>query len=229
MNNQSEFDPYSTNYKTLVNDSLAFSGLNVDFFTKVKAEYLKDILLQTYNTTKVDTLDLGCGVGNFHPLLVPHVRSLSGTDVSGESIKIASANNPDVRYKLFAGKVLPFPSQSFDLVFAVCVFHHVPLGMRANLVAEAKRVLRTKGTFVIFEHNPINPLTMRVVSNCVFDKDAILLKSTEAQDLLKASSFAEIRSRHILTVPAFNKAARIVDQLFGRVPLGAQYFTMGRN
>lgn len=223
-----EFDPYSSDYKSLVNQSLAFSGLDVDYFTRVKAEYLKDILTGTFGTTQVDVLDLGCGIGNYHGLLRPSLRSLTGIDVSTESIKIAGARNVDVTYKAFGGANIPFPDNAFHVVFAVCVFHHVPLAGREKLVADARRVLREGGIFVIFEHNPINPLTMRVVNRCVFDKDAILLKSREAESLLANCGFHDVRSRFILTIPSFNRATRVLDQSFGRLPLGAQYFSLGR-
>lgn len=223
-----EFDPYSKDYKSLVNDSLAFSGFDVDYFTRVKAEYLKDILRVSFGRTDVDVLDLGCGIGNYHKLLRPDLHSLSGVDVSSESIKIAKSRNPDVSYADFDGLTIPFETDAFDVVFAVCVFHHVPLNGRDRLVAEAQRVLRDGGIMVIFEHNPLNPLTMRVVDRCVFDKDAILLKSREAEKLLVDGGFKDVRSRFILTIPSFNKVTRVVDQIFGRLPVGAQYFSMGR-
>lgn len=222
-----EFDPYSNDYKSLVNELLAFSGLDVDYFTRVKAEYLKDILLKTFGKTEVDVLDLGCGIGNYHALLRPSLRSLAGIDVSSESIKIATTRNADVNYKAFDGSDIPFAENSFDVVFAVCVFHHIPVAARAALIKDARRVLRDGGIFVIFEHNPINPLTMRVVNRCVFDKDAILLKSAEAEGLLANGGFKDVRSRFILTIPSFNKVTRMLDQSFGRLPLGAQYFSMG--
>ena len=68
---RAEFDAYSSNYRALVNDSLALPGLSVDYFTKVKAEYLKDILRKAFKTTFVDALDLGCGVGSSHRILRP--------------------------------------------------------------------------------------------------------------------------------------------------------------
>ncbi len=223
-----EFDPYSKDYKSLVNESLAFSGFDVDYFTRVKAEYLKDILQVAFNLTEVDVLDLGCGIGSYHALLRSSLRSLSGIDVSSESIKIAKSRNSDVSYCDFDGATIPFEAASFDVVFAVCVFHHVPLNGRSRLIEEARRVLRPNGIMVIFEHNPINPLTMRVVNRCVFDKDAILLKSNEAERLLADGGFQDVRSRFILTVPSFNKMTRVLDQAFGRLPFGAQYFSMGR-
>ena len=95
-------------------------------------------------------------------------------------------------------------------------------------MAEVKRTLRPGGLFVIFEHNPMNPLAMRTVNNCVFERDAVLLKSGEAESLMSQSGFRGVRSRFFLTIPSFNKATRAIDQLFGGVPLGAQYFTVGR-
>lgn len=223
-----EFDPYSKDYKSLVNESLAFSGFNVDYFTRVKAEYLKDLLRTSFGRTEVDVLDLGCGIGNYHSLLRPSLRSLSGIDVSNESIKIAKSRNSDVSYSDFDGATIPFEARSFDVVFAVCVFHHVPLNGRTRLIEEARRVLRAGGILVIFEHNPVNPLTMRVVNRCVFDKDAILLKSGETEALLAGGGLHDVRSRFILTIPSFNRVTRVLDQTFGRLPLGAQYFSMGR-
>ena len=89
-------------------------------------------------------------------------------------------------------------------------------------------MLRRNGMFVIFEHNPRNPLTMRIVNNCVFDKDAVLLKPDETESLLATSGHQSVSTRHILTIPSFNGATRKIDRLLGRMPFGAQYFTMGR-
>ena len=43
-----EFDAYDRSYAEAVNDSLAFTGLNVDFFTRVKAGHLIDLMGQTF-------------------------------------------------------------------------------------------------------------------------------------------------------------------------------------
>ena len=48
MHNQNEvtaktFDEYKESYSDTVNNSIGFSGLDVDFFTRVKADYLVDI------------------------------------------------------------------------------------------------------------------------------------------------------------------------------------------
>jgi ubiquinone/menaquinone biosynthesis C-methylase UbiE len=128
----------------------------------------------------------------------------------------------------YDGIELPFGDRSFDVVFAVSVFHHVPLGDRSALAHEIHRVLRPAGAFVIFEHNPRNPVTMRVVNNCDFDRDAILLNRRDCETLMASAGFQEIVTRYILTVPAIGAALRAFDRLFSALPIGAQYYTTGR-
>ena len=66
-------------------------------------------------------------------------------------------------------------SGSFDVVFAMCVWHHIPPNQWTNFISELSRVLSQEGLLLVYEHNPLNPLTRRVVSRCAFDKDAVLL------------------------------------------------------
>jgi SAM-dependent methyltransferase len=176
----------------------------------------------------VDVLDVGCGVGNYHSLLRPGLNRLCGVDISSESLKAARLRNEQVEYAHFDGINLPYPDQSFDAAFAICVYHHVPVAQRAALTRSVKMALRPGGLFLIFEHNPRNPLTMRVVNRCEFDRDAVLLKNEEAETLLLQADFTDVGTKHILTIPSFNKMTRQIDQVFGSLSIGAQYFTSGR-
>lgn len=92
---EAEFDEFSGAYDQAVNNAIAFSGLKVDFFARVKADYLLDIIGQHFNTRKdVALLDIGCGVGNYHKLLINKVGSVSGVDVSASSLAEAEKRNP---------------------------------------------------------------------------------------------------------------------------------------
>lgn len=225
----SQFDAYSDSYNAAVNHALTFTGMKVDFFTKAKMNYLIDIIKCTLSKTDAaNVLDVGCGVGNGHPLLVDRVGRLTGIDVSQPCIDRAREKNPAVEYATFEGINLPFDDANFDVVFAVSVFHHVPLRNRSALVDEIRRVLRGGGLFVIFEHNPRNPLTTRVVNNCEFDRDAILLDRRASESLMASSGFRNIKTHFILTIPAQGRILRALDRLFSPLTIGAQYYTTGR-
>jgi SAM-dependent methyltransferase len=86
------------------------------------------------------------------------------------------------------------------------------------------RVLRPGGIAAIFEHNPINPLTRRVVSNCVFDEDAVLLRRRRARDLLRQVGLAPCEDRYIAFLPFGGKVVVPIEAALRRVPLGAQYY-----
>ena len=228
-NAPAEFDAYDQSYSETVNRAIAFSGLNVDFFTRVKVDYFVQ-LIETLipPAARAEVIDIGCGVANSHPLLAERIGRLAGVDVSKACIARAADQNPRNEYRVYDGVSLPYPGGSFDAASAVCVFHHVPVANRVHLAQDVRRVLRAGGLFAIFEHNPLNPLTMHVVNNCEFDKDAVLLRRRETESLIEKAGFRDVDTRFILTLPAKGRIPRGVDRLFARIPLGAQYFTVGR-
>lgn len=230
MNNPtgSEFDAYRNSYRDAVNRSISFSGLNVDFFTRAKAVRLVDLLAERVGPPKnLSVLDVGCGVGTYHPLLRGDVGRITGIDPSLECIEEGRANNPDVAYRHYGGGVMPFSDKEFDAAFAICVMHHVPPRQWDLFVAEMARVTRPGGLVVIFEHNPYNPLTRRAVDTCPFDADAVLLTKRQVTGHLENAGLADVDGRYILTVPAMKGVPLMVDRLFGKVPLGAQYYVCG--
>ena len=225
---KAEFDAYNQTYDAAVDSALSFSGLKVDFFTRAKAQYIIRLLAeQLGDVSRLDLLDVGCGIGNYHPFFSNKVRTVTGVDVSSECIATACKRNPWVDYRSYDGQRLPFADASFDAAFTICVMHHVPPRERPMFTRELRRVVKPGGVALIFEHNPYNFLTRRVVSSCIFDKDAILLKPRETRELLHGAGFLKVAIRYILTVPAASPTLQIVDRLFGRLPLGAQYYALG--
>jgi len=220
------FDEYGTTYSDTVNDAVRFTGLDVDFFTRVKAGYILDLCEAHFgDTAGIRALDVGCGVGNFHDLLGPRFASLTGVDVSAASIgQAVSRRRPRTRYDIYDGRRLPYEDGAFDLAFTICVMHHVPTDQWEGFSREMFRVVRKGGLALVFEHNPRNPLTMRAVNNCPFDEDAVLLRAERTKDLLAGAGFEAIEGRYILSIPAGNRALRRVDGLFSKIPFGAQYY-----
>lgn len=222
-----EFDLYNESYEDTVNASLPFA--KADFFTRVKIDYFIEILKRHEIEPKAaKVLDMGCGIGMYHRSLKTKVGSLHGIDVSSDCIEQAKKMNEDVSYESYNGGRLPYPDNSFDSIMVVCVMHHVPVKGRSEFMDEMLRVLKPSGLGVMFEHNPINPLTMRVVNNCPFDADAVLLKSGTAEKLFEESGFNTPKTRFILSIPPPNEILRSIDRLFSKLPLGAQYYTIAR-
>ncbi|THD53315.1 MAG: class I SAM-dependent methyltransferase [Bradyrhizobium sp.] len=221
------FDSYRSNYRDVVQSSIDFSGLPHSFFMRAKADLLRDLIARRLGPEKPAMLDVGCGVGSFHPLLRGMVGRLSGIDVSSASIAQARADNRDVDYQGFDGSSFPFDDAGFDLVTAICVLHHVAPAQWQHFINEMRRVLRPGGLICVIEHNPLNPLTRLAVSRCEFDRDAVLLGAGKARKLLAAGGLHEIGARYFLLLPWEAKPARVVEGALSNVPLGAQYAVFG--
>jgi len=223
-------DAYPSEYRETVNSSIGFSGLGMDMFAVGKiadALELVDNLLPSPTSQSI-CLDIGCGIGVAHPLMVPHVGSLAGTDVSEEAIETARLANPDVDYRVHDSDSLPYDDASFDFSSTVCVMHHVPPAQWPAFVAEAFRVTKPGGLFAVYEHNPVNPMTRWAVWRCPFDHDAVLLRAGKVRELLVSQGFEIVTRRYLFFVPLDRPWARRFDRLLRWLPLGAQYVVCGR-
>lgn len=223
------FDEHAKSYQADVTDAVAFAGQPPDFYTRVKAQRLVEVLTAHFpDLSKIRVLDLGCGIGLTDQVLTEKIPNLVGVDVSEDSLSEAKDRNPGVEYVHYSGETLPFGDQTFDVVFAICVWHHVPRGQWQSFAGEIHRVTKPGGLSLIFEHNPLNPLTRRVVANCVFDKDAELLAAKETENFLRTAGFGPCATEYLLFFPFASDLLRKVEQAcFARIPLGAQYVVTG--
>ena len=90
-------------------------------------------------------------------------------------------------------------------------------------MAEIRRVLKSGGQAFIFEHNVLNPLTLKAVRECPFDEDAILLPRAELLGLARREKFEAVRSRYIVFFPHMLSLFRPMESAMGWIPFGAQY------
>jgi ubiquinone/menaquinone biosynthesis C-methylase UbiE len=222
------FDKYDKSYSAVVQSSIDFSGLPHSFFTAAKANALRD-LVATRLSGKNDLhmLDVGCGIGEFHPFVRSMFGRLCGADVSAASIAQAQIRNPGVEYQVYAGEVLPYDSAAFDLSIAICVLHHVLPSQWTGFLREMRRVARPGGLVCLIEHNPLNPLTRLAVARCEFDRDAVLLRASRMRALLADAGLRDVQSHHFLLLPSAAPMARRIESRLGRIPLGAQYIASG--
>jgi len=225
-----EFDQYAEHYTDLHRASIGASGEDPAFFAAYKAKYMAAWLTDKFRTQSPSILDFGCGVGN----TIPHLRkafpnaSLHGTDPSGESIRLAKeSHGQEAMFRTIESEYLPHDDQSFDVVMAACVFHHISPAERANWMSEIRRVLKPGGHIFVFEHNMLNPLTLKTVRDCPFDEDAILLPRSELVGLVRHAKFAGADCRYIVFFPHSLALLRRLEPMMSWIPFGAQYVVHG--
>jgi SAM-dependent methyltransferase len=224
------FDEHATDYRDAVQDSIAFCGPDLSYFTRRKVDVLVDLLARHVGPPSgLKVLDAGCGVGVTDEVLVGEVGELHGLDSAELAVAAAIERNPKVSYSTTDGHEFGHPDGVFDATFAICVAHHVePGSARAGFYRELARVTRPGGLVVVFEHNPLNPLTRLAVSRCEFDEGVVLIGRRALRRDLEAAGLDVVESRHVIFTPLQAAWAQRAERLVGWLPLGAQHVVAAR-
>jgi SAM-dependent methyltransferase len=129
---------------------------------------LKEVLTGAlHGAAPATVLDIGCGEGQLSRVAsgLPGVSHVVGIDPTRSQLEAAvrrrggggngrAANGlAPVDYARATATALPFPDGTFDAAFACLVFEHIEGTVDA--IAEASRVVRTGGTFVLFMNHPL--------------------------------------------------------------------------
>lgn len=229
-NEEPHFDRYAKEYRDLHKENIRASGEDPDYFSAYKVRFMRDYLLRSGKTVPSRFMDFGCGVGGTIGHLISQFpkTELHGFDVSGESIALAKAAYPMVNFSVIDGHALPNGDDMFDGALAACVYHHIPPVERADWTREVFNKLKPGGVFFIFEHNPLNPLTLKAVRECPFDDDAILLPKRESVHLMRDAGFEMVETDFIVFFPRMLAGLRPLERFLTKIPLGAQYAVIGR-
>jgi SAM-dependent methyltransferase len=227
-----EFDSYASGYDAgMANPLKRMLGASAEQYMAVKVRWLRGDLASFASHPMI--LDFGCGEGallrQWAGLGEP--ASLHGCDVSQGMLEEARRRWPLGRplpeLRPSAGSRAPFEDDSMDVVVACAVFHHVPPPDRPAGFAELMRVLRPGGRVYVFEHNPLNPLTVHVVNRTPIDRNAVLLHAREVLDGLRAAGTTNARVRYLHFTPPRWRYLGWLDPLLARFPLGAGYVVRG--
>ena len=219
--NAAEFDDYAKEYSELlrnpVRDLFAADGL---FFHRRKWEVLQTTLsARRVPVSTARWLDAGCGKGELLSLGASSFALALGCDTSAEMI--------GDRAGVFLQESpleLPFPDCCFDLVTAVCVYHHLEEKARQTFTGELFRVLRPGGLVCFMEHNPLNPMTQWIVSQTPVDANARLLTHWQIGQLARRAGFLKPQFQFFLFLPEkLHTRFPGLESLLGGVPVGGQY------
>jgi ubiquinone/menaquinone biosynthesis C-methylase UbiE len=95
-------------------------------------------------------LDLGCGNGRLYSLLKEKKVDYLGVDNNEALLKKARENFPDAEFKIGDMVSLDLPDESFDVVFSIAAFHHIPgKKLRHQVTKEMHRVLKPDGILIL--------------------------------------------------------------------------------
>ncbi len=220
-----EFDDVSADYDRQHRESIRLSGEEPDYFADYKVRDLAR-LASARNLVAPSILDFGSGIGNSLPAFRKYfdASDLATADPSAESLKLAQETH-GVRETQFVitDQAIPAPDDAFDIVFAACVFHHIPPQEVVHWLSELRRVTKPGGLAYIFEHNPLNPLTRRAVANCPFDENATLINASQLRRYLSEAGWIRPRTEFHIFFPAALRAMRFAEPALRRCALGAQY------
>ncbi len=218
----SEFDRFSRHYAEVNDRMLAGVGETTEDLSEYKADYLLRVLPPDFHGS---ILDYGCGVGIVTRAIgrkFPGGR-LHGYDTSRASLDQARTSSPE-QISYFSS--LEELESAYDVIVLTNLLHHVAPRDRAGLIQDLERRLARGGKMVVFEHNPLNWIVMRMVEKHPFDANAVFLPHRESISLLESARL-KTRLDFIFFFPGFLRPLRFLDRSLSWLPLGAQYACVG--
>ena len=226
---KAEFDRFADEYYAQHKANIAITGEAPEYFAAYKIAELRR-LAAAHHIEPRRIIDFGSGIGNSIPHFRAHFAAseLTCADVSSRSLDLASVRFPGQERPLLIDATIPAADDTYDLAFSACVFHHIPHDEHVRWLAELKRVTRPAGLVAIFEHNPLNPLTLHAVNTCPFDINARLLRSAVLSARMREAGWSDVTVRYHLFFPRALAALRGIEPALTWLPLGAQYSVSAR-
>lgn len=219
-----DFDRWAGDYNRSLGRQTRLFSSDDGYF----AAYKVDIVRARLPKAPESILEFGCGIGRNIPFLRAAFPSaaITGSDVSARSLEVARAENHGASFWLENGEERM--ERQFDLIFVAGVFHHIPPRERRDIVDLLTARLKPDGTLFVFEHNPYNPVTRRIVDACPYDGDAMLLRPGELGRLLRDGGLAVTGRGFALFVPPRLRALLPLERYLAWLPLGGQYWLKAR-
>ena len=141
-------------------NSIDISKIKVDdYFEVATAPENRYIIKDLGDVKGKKILELGCGAGEASVYFAKKGAIVTATDLSqgmlDVTMKLANLHGTTLSTVKTPAAPLPFPDNSFDIIYAANVLHHVDLEITLQ---ECRRVLKPGGKFCSWDplaHNPI--------------------------------------------------------------------------
>ncbi|RYG74980.1 class I SAM-dependent methyltransferase [bacterium] len=238
LENAPEFDALADEYAGGMEHPLKkFAGDSLEDFQSFKADWVVRVLGRN-GTAPSDAhiLDYGCGTGvllrclrdrgytgvmeggEVSPLMLEEAVRLWDEAKWGEvpALRVLAENGDDIS------------DDTYDLVYASCVLHHVPEELHIEILRNIRRATKPGGSLIIFEHNPLHPITSWVVKTTAMDEGAKLITAGTLAARFKAAGWKQVQVRYLLFVPPRFPQADRVNWSLQALPFGGQYLITAR-
>ncbi len=219
------FDHLAGSYDDLLKDPLRdrFAG-GSEFFIKQKCRIVEK-RLSGRGRSHWRVLDAGCGQGTALTMLRGTFHTF-GSDISLPMLAGAAKRGPVVVQEPYT---LPFADDTFDAVYAFCIYHHIPDHEHVRHLSELCRVVKPGSEVMVFEHNPYNPVTARIFARAPIDRGCHMIKPRDLRATFQRAALEQIQQGYLLFVPEpLYGALGFIEPALSRLPLGGQYFVSGR-
>jgi SAM-dependent methyltransferase len=145
-------------------------------------------------------LDFGCGCGRVtRRWLGLRGVDVAGSDTSEEAVEWCRRNLPFARFELNGlAPPLAFDDGSFDLVYALSVFTHLPVELQLDWMRELHRVLRPDGLLLLTTHGAAYADGLTADERSRFERGEIVVRREEVAGTNLCSTFhpeAALRGR----------------------------------
>lgn len=147
-----------------------------------------------------EVLEIACGTGRFTVMLAERGADVVGLDISGPMLgqgrekAIAAGVADQVEFMRGDAGRLPFPDDSFDVVFAMRFFHLADTP--AAYLSEMRRIASDRVLFDTF-----NSFSARSVYNWALPMGSRLYSSGEVQKLLAEADLSLVEAEHDFVFP----------------------------
>lgn len=227
---KAEFDRFADEYRDMHTKNIAVTGEAPEYFAEYKIRELKAIVDRSKAGVS-SICDFGSGVGNSVPFFQKFFpdADLTCVDVSERSLALSKSRFPGIgRCALIEQNCIPAEQASFDVTFSACVFHHIPHDEHRMWFQELLRVTKPGGLLAIFEHNPLNPLTVHAVNTCPFDENAKLISARDLMKRIQRAGWVNPIVHFTVFFPRTLAWLRPLERKMSWVPFGAQYVVFAR-
>jgi trans-aconitate methyltransferase len=175
-------------------------------------------------------LDFGCGIGNFSIGFKKYFPNSIYVGVDASSGMIREALNKYSEYgEFYEVHFSEWKKKPYDIIFSSGTFHHIVHDEHENILNELVSILTSSGKIFIWEHNPINPITRKLVKDCALDQDAVLVNPKKMKNMLCRVQLSSVKIIYTTFFPKFLSFLKPLESRLEWFPMGAQYIATGEN